>query len=189
MTWCDPRALRNSLASPKNGGPNFPPEPKVRTLRLRDVVELRPGHGTPAWWSQASARKALPVEDLCWSLVARDTKTLDLAAETVQEARLWKEALKNLLRELQPATAPNAGPTTTLPIVGRLKRAVSEGRRDEVSAILASRQVEADCVLDSETGDTCLLLACRVGRAQVAEVALVLPESPPPGRGSVWRIA
>ena len=169
VTWCDPRALRASLSSPQHG---FPPEPKVRSLALADVVELRPGHATPAWWSQASARKALPVEDLCWSLVSRDNKTLDLAAETVQEARLWKEALAAILRELGgPRQTSSAQPTTANPVALRLKRAVAEGRRDEVASLLASRQIETDAALD-ESGDTALLLACRLGRAACAEVAL-----------------
>ncbi|KAH8097251.1 hypothetical protein JL720_136 [Aureococcus anophagefferens] len=155
VTWCDPRALRASLSSPQHG---FPPEPKVRSLALADVVELRPGHATPAWWSQASARKALPVEDLCWSLVSRDNKTLDLAAETVQEARLWKEALAAILRELGGPQQTSAQPTTANPVALRLKRAVAEGRRDEVASLLASRQIETDAALD-ESGDTALLLA------------------------------
>jgi hypothetical protein len=100
------------------------------------------------------------VEDLCWSLVSRDNKTLDLAAETVQEARLWKEALAAILRELGGPRQPSAQPTTANPVALRLKRAVAEGRRDEVASLLASRQIETDAALD-ESGDTALLRAAK----------------------------
>ena len=116
LTWCDPRALRR--AQQHAGGGFAPPAPRVREFLLSDVGELRPGHQTPAWWSQAAARAALPVEDLCWSLVARDGRTLDLAAETVQEARLWKEALGAVLRTLDTATQAPAPPRRPAPTRG-----------------------------------------------------------------------
>ena len=166
MTWWDPRSLRPSA----HGGP---PAPRVRSVLLADVVELRPGHGTAAWWSAAAARKALPIEELCWSLVARDNKTLDLAAETVQQARLWQEALNSLLREQQCGAVLSEAPITPPgAAVVALEQAVREGRHNEVAALLHSRRIQADTVLDANTGDTALLLACRLGHNDVVEAAL-----------------
>ena len=179
LTWCDPRALRRAQ---QGGGPFAPPAPRVREFALADARELRPGHQTSAWWSQAAARAALPVEDLCWSLVAGDGRTLDLAAETVQEARLWKEALGALLRALgggRAASAPAAAAAAAPPAVPavlplearRLARAVGSG--DAAALGDALRTVaDVDACLDEATGDTALLLCCRRGFAAGAETCL-----------------
>ena len=180
LTWCDPRALRRAQ---QGGGPFAPPAPRVREFALADARELRPGHQTSAWWSQAAARAALPVEDLCWSLVAGDGRTLDLAAETVQEARLWKEALGALLRALDggraaaaPAAAAAAAPPPAVPAVlpleaRRLARAAGSG--DAAALGDALRTVaDVDACLDEATGDTALLLCCRRGFAAGAETCL-----------------
>ena len=174
LTWCDPRALRR--AQQHAGGGFAPPAPRVREFLLSDVGELRPGHQTPAWWSQAAARAALPVEDLCWSLVARDGRTLDLAAETVQEARLWKEALGAVLRTLDTATQAPAPPArqvaAVLPLEAR--RLVRAARGGDAPALTdALRTVaDVDACIDETTGDTALLLSCRRGFAECARACL-----------------
>jgi len=174
LTWCDLRALRR--AQQHAGGGFAPPAPRVREFLLSDVGELRPGHQTPAWWSQAAARAALPVEDLCWSLVARDGRTLDLAAETVQEARLWKEALGAVLRALDTATQAPAPPArqvaAVLPLEAR--RLVRAARGGDAPALTdALRTVtDVDACIDETTGDTALLLSCRRGFAECARACL-----------------
>ncbi|KAJ1455351.1 hypothetical protein M885DRAFT_520251 [Pelagophyceae sp. CCMP2097] len=202
VTWCDPR-------SSSRAGFGSPQEPKVRSFSLRNVVEMRVGHATPAWWTQASARKALPVEELCWSLVARDSKTLDVAAETAQEAELWKSALQGIVAALdaarqsakqrrgsgassdtgfpaRAALSPEFGraprvssgddsrpsPRLAQQHAERLLRAVRDGRADDVAAVLALPDFAADTAIDAATGDTALLLACRLGDAALVSVAL-----------------
>ena len=64
-----------------------------RVVALEDVLEIRPGHATPAWWVQAAAQRTLPEPDLCWSLVCKD-RTLDVAAETDDDAKSWRRALR-----------------------------------------------------------------------------------------------
>lgn len=65
-----------------------------REIRIEDVLEVARGHKTPAFWQQAAHRglHKLPAPELCFSLVGRD-RTLDLAAESLSEAKGWVRAL------------------------------------------------------------------------------------------------
>ena len=97
-----PRALRRAQ---QGGGPSRRRRRACASSRWR----TRASSGRATRRRRGGARRpraALPVEDLCWSLVAGDGRTLDLAAETVQEARLWKEALGALLRALDGGRRP-----------------------------------------------------------------------------------
>ena len=75
---------------------------KDRSVALEDVLELRPGHKTQAWWVQANAGRLIPPEDLCWSLVCKD-RTLDLAAEDGEDAKAWRRGLRGAIQVLQTA--------------------------------------------------------------------------------------
>ena len=75
---------------------------KDRSVALEDVLELRPGHKTQAWWVQANAGRLIPPEDLCWSLVCKD-RTLDLAAEDGDDAKAWRRGLRGAIQVLQTA--------------------------------------------------------------------------------------
>ena len=75
---------------------------KDRSVALEDVLELRPGHKTQAWWVQANAGRLIPPEDLCWSLVCKD-RTLDLAAEDSEDAKAWRRGLRGAIQVLQTA--------------------------------------------------------------------------------------
>lgn len=65
-----------------------------REMLFEEIVDLARGHKTPAFWQQAAHRgiHALPDPKLCFSLVGHD-RTLDLAAETLAEAKEWVRAL------------------------------------------------------------------------------------------------
>lgn len=65
-----------------------------REMCFEQIVDLARGHKTPAFWQQAAHRgiHALPDPKLCFSLVGHD-RTLDLAAETLSEAKEWVRAL------------------------------------------------------------------------------------------------
>lgn len=65
-----------------------------REMCIEEIVDLARGHKTPAFWQQAAHRgiRALPDPKLCFSLVGHD-RTLDLAAETLSEAKEWVRAL------------------------------------------------------------------------------------------------
>ena len=91
LTWCTSRATTASESVAAQGD---------RSLSLEDVLELRGGHQTPAWWVQAAAKRTLPVADLCWSLVSKD-RTLDVAAEDDRDARAWKRGLRAVVAMLQ----------------------------------------------------------------------------------------
>lgn len=65
-----------------------------REMYIEEIVDLARGHKTPAFWQQAAHRgiHTLPDPKLCFSLVGHD-RTLDLAAETLSEAKEWVRAL------------------------------------------------------------------------------------------------
>ena len=65
-----------------------------REMCIEEIVDLARGHKTPAFWQQAAHRgiHTLPDPKLCFSLVGHD-RTLDLAAETLSEAKEWVRAL------------------------------------------------------------------------------------------------
>ncbi|CAM9949166.1 unnamed protein product, partial [Hapterophycus canaliculatus] len=65
-----------------------------REMRMEEVIDLARGHKTPAFWQQAAHRgiHTLPDPKLCFSLIGHD-RTLDLAAESLPEARQWVLAL------------------------------------------------------------------------------------------------
>lgn len=73
---------------------------KDRSVALEDVLELKEGHKTQAWWVQANAGRLIPPEDLCWSLVCKD-RTLDLAVEDGENAKAWRRGLKGAISVLQ----------------------------------------------------------------------------------------
>lgn len=88
FVWVDPeKDLRRS-----------PP----REIGIEEIVDLARGHKTPAFWQQAAHRgiHTLPDPKLCFSLVGSD-RTLDLAAETLSEAREWVRALARVVLMVQ----------------------------------------------------------------------------------------
>lgn len=101
LTWCDPRKRAEDPQSLDSPTGFESPEKRLRSLKLVNVVELRSGCETAAWWVQASSRKAMPDTELCWSLISEDGVTVDLAAESIQEAHLWKEGLQRIIAEMR----------------------------------------------------------------------------------------
>ena len=72
---------------------------KAKELVLLDADSIAIGHKTPAFWNQAAHRgdNALPLAELCFSLIARD-RTVDLAAETAREAKQWRASLAAIIK-------------------------------------------------------------------------------------------
>lgn len=65
-----------------------------REIGIEEILDVARGHKTPAFWQQAAHRglHTLPAPELCFSLVGND-RTLDLAAESLTEAKSWTRAL------------------------------------------------------------------------------------------------
>ncbi len=70
----------------------------ARSIALSEIVEIRRGHKTQAFWSQAHARGQdnLPPEALCFSVMAHK-RSVDVAANSKAEADNWIEGLKSVL--------------------------------------------------------------------------------------------
>lgn len=68
----------------------------ARELSLYEGAHLVEGHQSPAFWKSKNRGNPLPPEKLCFSVVT-STRSLDLAAESVNEALSWKAAIHTLL--------------------------------------------------------------------------------------------
>mmetsp|Transcript_24624 Transcript_24624/g.36263 ORF Transcript_24624/g.36263 Transcript_24624/m.36263 type:complete len:2041 (+) Transcript_24624:160-6282(+) len=68
----------------------------ARELTLYEGAHVVEGHQSPAFWKCKSRGNPLPPEQLCFSIVT-SSRSLDLAAESVQEALAWKNAVHTLL--------------------------------------------------------------------------------------------
>lgn len=83
LVWVDPERNLN----------RYPP----REMEIGEIVDIARGHKTPAFWQQAAHRgiHTLPAPELCFSLMGHQ-RTLDLAAESMLEARTWVRALADV---------------------------------------------------------------------------------------------
>lgn len=68
-----------------------------REMGIDEIMDIARGHKTPAFWQQAAHRgiHTLPTPELCFSLMGHD-RTLDLAAESLPDAKQWVHALVGL---------------------------------------------------------------------------------------------
>ena len=73
----------------------------ARELVLLEGSCLMEGHNTNAFYKLTSRDKRVPRAELCFSMMTT-TRTLDMAAESVQDANQWKDALHALLIEVCP---------------------------------------------------------------------------------------
>lgn len=87
-----------------------------REMEFQDVVEVRRGHSTPCFWQQAIHRgaQALPAPGLCFSLIGRD-RTLDLAASSAAEAKLWIMSLVGVGVRMKNGELPHGSLRAPLP--------------------------------------------------------------------------
>ncbi|CAM9722824.1 unnamed protein product, partial [Laminaria digitata] len=88
LVWVDPERNLN----------RYPP----REMEIGEVVDIARGHKTPAFWQQAAHRgiHTLPAPELCFSLMGHQ-RTLDLAAESMLEAKVWVRALADVALRLK----------------------------------------------------------------------------------------
>lgn len=95
-----------------------------REMGIEEIVDLARGHKTPAFWQQAAHRgiHTLPDPKLCFSLVGHD-RTLDLAAETLSEAKEWVRALVRVAVMMKRGDLAVAGGTGMPPDRSRLEPA------------------------------------------------------------------
>jgi len=102
-------------------------EAAVRELVLTQDAHLSLGHATRAFQKTISRGGPLPRAELCFSVVTA-TRSLDLAAETRQEAEAWITALQSLLSLAQVLTpSPSPLPPGTPPSPMAAARALQGG--------------------------------------------------------------
>ena len=81
LCWMNPAAASSSGA---------------REMLLMDGTYVVGGHNTPAFWKYVNRGGALPGASLCFSVVT-SSRTLDLAADSPEEAGAWMKAIQMLL--------------------------------------------------------------------------------------------
>ena len=200
---------------------------RQRLVHLRDVLDITPGHATPAFrayqirhqhFGEGGGR--LPDASLCFSIVTHQ-RTLDLAADSVHEARRWIVALQSLVEHYETW---NGGNSATRRITSMPKRSrVGNTPRQRISSPISRLAPSPDLndsftsvgsngsvtdttewnaahnekvfhaartgsvqslvayidrdgcpidVIEGSSGDTPLLLACRLGHAHVVDLCL-----------------
>ena len=200
---------------------------RQRLVHLRDVLDITPGHATPAFrayqirhqhFGEGGGR--LPDASLCFSIVTHQ-RTLDLAADSVHEARRWIVALQSLVEHYE---AWSGGNSATRRITSMPKRSrVGNTPRQRISSPISRLAPSPDLndsftsvgsngsvtdttewnaahnekvfhaartgsvqslvayidrdgcpidVIEGSSGDTPLLLACRLGHAHVVDLCL-----------------
>ncbi|OWZ07013.1 hypothetical protein PHMEG_00020652 [Phytophthora megakarya] len=172
----------------------------LSSLDLALVTEIREGHGTAAFAAQTDSN-AIKEKEKCFSLVTR-SRTLDLVAASREEAQIWVNSLRELLfasessvdaslmsariedfkqsalssreQDSNMSGKPSAtvAPSKRMIAVWR-NRIFNLARHDRLDDILEC--LEDGCpvdLLESGTGDTLLMLACRLGNAELVELCL-----------------
>lgn len=88
LVWVDPERNLN----------RYPP----REMEIGEIKDIARGHKTPAFWQQAAHRgiHTLPTPKLCFSLMGHQ-RTLDLAAESMPEAKAWMRAIAGVALKLK----------------------------------------------------------------------------------------
>ena len=200
---------------------------RQRSINLDDIRDVTTGHATPAFrayrirhqqhqhLSDADGRSScgdvrLPDASLCFSIVTHQ-RTLDLAADSVHEARRWVAALHSLVEQYE-AWGGGKGMSNITPkhrssrrqrIASPISRLASSPvlndsftsvasnvatswdamHNDKVFYAARAGNVDslATCfdqdgcpvdIMEQSSGDTPLLLACRLGHADVVDLCL-----------------
>ncbi|EQC39830.1 hypothetical protein SDRG_03250 [Saprolegnia diclina VS20] len=173
VSWSDPEKLE-----------------KAHLLALHDVLEVKTGIKTQAFrrqHAQSSKGNTFFHEDACFSLVSA-SRSLDLAAASKEEAQVWVHCLRKLLQHETSGAAIASATLSELktaalsprdPIVKKsdhttwLHCLFDAAKRNDVSEI--SRFLLDGCpvdLLEAESGDTILFLACRSGNVPLLELCL-----------------
>lgn len=191
ITWTDPTASAPSTSKKSSGG--------TRNLSLGLVTEIREGRSTKAFEAHKDS-SAVQETEKCFSLVTR-TRTLDLVAASKEEATIWAAGLRELLSLPPAVNGSNASVVSARTIDDFRLVALSSRRSNTIAAAdpvkkkqqlgvwrsqifdLARRNrinAVASCLaegcpidlLETGTGDTLLIIACRVGNAPLVELCL-----------------
>jgi len=73
----------------------------ARELVLYEGAHIVLGHQSPAFWKSKNRGTPLPPEQFCFSIIT-SSRSLDLAAESIEEVVAWKNALHMLLVLMSP---------------------------------------------------------------------------------------
>ncbi|KAF0692623.1 Aste57867_16326 [Aphanomyces stellatus] len=188
VTWTDPQHPESASAS-------------AHVMALHDVVQVKTGIKTQAFRKQLHAGKANTFfhDDVCFSLISA-SRSLDLAASSKEEAHVWVASLRRMLQQ-QTTTAPAKADTTSILTSAKIMKdfktaaTTSSSPRDlavdtnhhavwlkdlfrcakaHQLAEIANYLMEGCPVdlLEPQTGDTILFLACRAGHVALLELCL-----------------
>ncbi|RHY20664.1 hypothetical protein DYB25_007342, partial [Aphanomyces astaci] len=185
ITWTDPQHSVESTSS-------------QHLLPLHDVVEVKTGIKTLAFRKQHAAQGKANTffhEDVCFSLISA-SRSLDLAAASKEEATLWVASLRRMLQH--QTTTPTSTSCSIVGGGGRLRTSAkimqdfkTSATRDKSTHAMwmqdlfryAKGQQLSEIahflmdgcpvdLLEPQTGDTILFLACRAGHVALLELCL-----------------
>lgn len=89
-------------------------------MGIEEIVDVARGHKTPAFWQQAAHRglHTLPLPELCFSLIGHQ-RTLDLAAESVAEARAWVASLASVVLRTHQGQVSGCAPLSNRSLLSK----------------------------------------------------------------------
>ncbi|OQR94427.1 hypothetical protein THRCLA_08171 [Thraustotheca clavata] len=161
------------------------------TIPMRDIVEVKTGIKTQAFRRQHAASSKTNTffhEDSCFSLISA-SRSLDLAATSKDEAQLWVTCLRKMLQQESASSSMATKSMTDFKVAATtprdpaprvkndhttwLKQLFAAAKQNKLSEI-ANYLMEGCPVdlLEPETGDTILFLACRHGNVPLLELCL-----------------
>ncbi|KDO33703.1 hypothetical protein SPRG_19312 [Saprolegnia parasitica CBS 223.65] len=163
---------------------------KAHSIALHDVLEVKTGIKTQAFrrqHAQSSKGNTFFHDDACFSLVSA-SRSLDLAAASKEEAQVWVHCLRKLLQHETSGAAVASATLSELKTSALSPRDLGKkksdhttwlhclfdaAKRNDVSEI--ARFLLDGCpvdLLEAESGDTILFLACRSGNVPLLELCL-----------------
>ena len=171
LIWSDPNnASDNNATSPLS----FARRRRYGNseLLLTDICLIASGRSTFAFQAFVTkhAKGEIPPESCCFSVIGK-TRTLDFYANDTETASRWKVALQILLQNANEQPHPNSH---ALEKDWNQNLLFDAARNGDIATLrwCFDRGCPSDYVLSSN-GDTCLLVACRLGLLDVARLMLL----------------
>jgi len=149
---------------------------KPRSLLLTRATAILNGHQTAAFFDKPL--DILPPVELSFSILFPE-RSVDLAASTPNDLQLWLEGLSffakqatrriNIPKEIEYIAPANH----MVEVVDSLFHACYQGAKHQFESIIGEFKLDVDLMEPNNTyGDTCLIVACRLGYTEIAEVCL-----------------
>lgn len=175
LIWSDPNNASDNATSPLSFARRRRYGNADREILLTDICGIATGRSTFAFQAFVTkhAKGEIPPESCCFSVIGK-TRTLDFFVNHPETAIRWKVALQILLQNSKKQLHPNSLATESQRKDWNQNVLFDAARNGDIATLrwYFDRGCPSDYVLSSN-GDTCLLVACRLGLLDVARLMLL----------------